>query len=245
MSTGVARLRLAVVRDAAAMLAIYAPIVSDTIISFELEPPSLAEMERRIASAESQWPWLVCERAGELIGYAYASQHRVRAAYQWSADTSVYVRADARRGGIARALYASLFEILALQGYYNAYAGITLPNPASVGFHEAMGFTLVGVPQVGYKLGAWHDVGWWGHSCDRTLRIHRPISPGYASTRWMLALTTASTCSTNRSASRIRTRMHLNCLASRISEAPSLSQAASCSPGSRAVRPDVRRRAAR
>jgi L-amino acid N-acyltransferase YncA len=194
MSTGVARLRLAAVGDAAAMLAIYAPIVTDSIISFELAPPSPAEMERRIASAESQWPWLVCERAGELIGYAYASQHRVRAAYQWSADTSVYVRPDARRGGIARSLYASLFEILALQGYYNAYAGITLPNPASVGFHESMGFTPVGVYRgVGYKLGAWHDVGWWA----RELQPHAPdpaapisLAAARASPRWVDAIET-------------------------------------------------------
>jgi phosphinothricin acetyltransferase len=170
------------------MLAIYAPIVTDSIISFELAPPSLAEMERRIASAESQWPWLVCERTGELIGYAYASQHRVRAAYQWSADTSVYVHPDARRGGIARSLYASLFEILALQGYYNAYAGITLPNPASVGFHESMGFTPVGVYRgVGYKLGAWHDVGWWArelqpHARDPAAPIS--LAAARASARW-------------------------------------------------------------
>ena len=194
MSTGVARLRLAAVGDAAAMLAIYAPIVTDSSISFELAPPSLAEMERRIASAESQWPWLVCERTGELIGYAYASQHRVRAAYQWSADTSVYVRPDARRGRIARSLYASLFEILALQGYYNAYAGITLPNPASVGFHESMGFTPVGVYRgVGYKLGAWHDVGWWA----RELQPHAPdpappisLAAARASPRWEDAIET-------------------------------------------------------
>src|SRR5262245_21854530 len=107
MSADDTLLRLATVRDAAPLLAIYVPIVRDTIISFELEPPSMAEMERRIASCEAQWPWLVCERAGEPIGYAYASQHRVRAAYQWSADVSVYVRKDARRGGVARALYAS------------------------------------------------------------------------------------------------------------------------------------------
>src|SRR5262245_26998185 len=91
-----ARIRLAASDDAAAMLAIYAPIVRDTIISFELEPPTRAEMGGRIDRGGPRWPWLVCERAGELLGYAYANQHRTRAAYQWSVDTSVYVRADAR-----------------------------------------------------------------------------------------------------------------------------------------------------
>ena len=160
-----ARIRLAAPADAAAMLAIYAPIVRDTVISFELEPPTVMEMRERIEGVWPRWPWLVCESAGELLGYAYASQHRTRAAYQWSVDASVYVRADARRGGVARALYTSLFGILDLQGYRNAYAGITLPNAASVDFHEALGFEPVGVYRdVGYKLGAWRDVGWWARS---------------------------------------------------------------------------------
>jgi len=105
---------------------------------------------------------VVCLRGEELQGYAYASAHRTRAAYQWSVDVSVYVRADVRRAGVGRAVYRSLFALLAVQGYYNAYAGITLPNPASVGLHESLGFHPVGVyGAVGYKLGAWHDVGWW------------------------------------------------------------------------------------
>jgi L-amino acid N-acyltransferase YncA len=96
------------------------------------------------------------------VGYAYASKHRERAAYQWSVDVSIYIRPHAHRRGIGRALYTSLFRVLALQGFYHAYAGITLPNPASVGLHEALGFQPVGVYQaVGFKLGAWHDVGWW------------------------------------------------------------------------------------
>jgi phosphinothricin acetyltransferase len=160
-----ARIRLAASADAAAMLAIYAPIVRDTIISFELEPPTEIEMRGRIEGGWPRWPWLVCERSGELLGYAYASQHRTRAAYQWSVDTSVYVRADVHRSGVARALYTSLFAILRLQGFRNAYAGITLPNAASVAFHEALGFEPVGVyHKVGFKLGAWRDVGWWARA---------------------------------------------------------------------------------
>lgn len=147
--------------DAAPIQAIYAPIVSATITSFELEPPSVDEMRRRILHTQPALPWLVCERDG-ILGYAYASQHRSRAAYQWSVDVSVYVHEQARRMQIGRALYTALFQILALQGFFNAYAGIALPNPASVGIHESLGFVPVGVYRgVGYKLGAWHDVGWW------------------------------------------------------------------------------------
>ena len=155
-------LRLADAADAGQIQAIYAPIVSGTAISFELEPPAVEQICQRIEDTLAYFPWLVCERAGGVLGYAYAGRHRARAAYQWSVDVSVYVRADLRRSGVGRALYTSLFEILVLQGYFNAYAGIALPNPASVGLHEAMGFKPVGVyREVGFKLGAWHDVGWW------------------------------------------------------------------------------------
>jgi L-amino acid N-acyltransferase YncA len=156
-------IRLATERDAQQIAAIYAPIVSDTIISFEFVPPTAVEMRRRIEATLKRYPWLVCERqGGRLLGYAYAGAHGSRAAYQWSVDVSVYVHEEARRRGVGRALYASLFAALELQGFYNAYAGATLPNPASVGLHESVGFRPVGVYRgVGYKLGAWHDVGWW------------------------------------------------------------------------------------
>jgi len=157
-----ATIRMATPDDAASILDIYAPIVRETAISFELEPPTVSQMQRRIADTVLQWPWLVCDRQGEVLGYVYASQHRARAAYQWSVDVSAYIRADMRRTGFGRALYTSLFELLALQQFHNCYAGITLPNAGSVGLHERMGFEPVGVyRQVGYKLGAWHDVGWW------------------------------------------------------------------------------------
>jgi phosphinothricin acetyltransferase len=155
-------IRVAAPQDAAAILDIYAPIVRDTAISFELEPPSLAEMQKRIEDTLLQWPWLVCDRQGEVLGYVYATRHRARAAYQWSVDVSVYIRDGMRRTGIGRALYTSLFELLVLQQFHHCYAGITLPNPGSVGLHEALGFQPVGVyRQVGYKRAAWHDVGWW------------------------------------------------------------------------------------
>lgn len=153
--------------DGAALAAIYAPAVA-LPTSFELEPPDAAEMMRRAEAILPKMPWLVCERRGAVLGYAYASTHRARPAYQWSVEVSAYVHADAQRAGVGRALYASLFAILALQGFRNAFAGITLPNPASVGLHEAVGFTPVGVYHgIGYKLGAWHDVGWF----------ERPLAP--------------------------------------------------------------------
>jgi phosphinothricin acetyltransferase len=157
-----ATIRLATEDDAGEIADIYAPVVRATIISFEFEPPSADQMRRRIGSTLERFPWLVYERDGRVSGYAYAAEHGSRAAYQWSADVSAYVREDERRSGVGRALYKSLFAALVLQGFYNAYAGISLPNPASVGLHESMGFRPVGVYSgVGYKLGGWHDVGWW------------------------------------------------------------------------------------
>jgi L-amino acid N-acyltransferase YncA len=157
-----ARIRLARSSDAPAIAAIYGPVVESTAISFETEPPGAAEMARRIEQTMASHPWLVCEVGPGVVGYAYASPHRSRAAYRWSVDTSVYVAQRWHRRGIGRGLYTSLSEVLAAQGFINAYAGIALPNPASVRLHEAVGFTSVGVyERVGYKLGRWHDVGWW------------------------------------------------------------------------------------
>jgi phosphinothricin acetyltransferase len=119
-------------------------------------------MGRRVLDTLKTYPWLACETGGRLAGYAYASRHRARAAYNWSVEVSAYVHHEFRRRGIGRGLYASLFEILKAQGYCRAYAGITLPNPGSVGLHESMGFEPVGVfRSIGHKMGVWHDVGWW------------------------------------------------------------------------------------
>jgi L-amino acid N-acyltransferase YncA len=154
--------RLATSDDAAAIAAIYAPHVLGSATSFELEPPDAAEMARRLAAVLAHAPWLVACDGDAVLGYAYASRHRDRAAYQWSVDVSVYIGGDQRRRGIGGALYRSLFALLRLQGFYSAHAGITLPNAASVGIHEALGFRPIGIYRaVGFKLGAWHDVGWW------------------------------------------------------------------------------------
>ena len=159
---GAIRIRQAQARDAAMIAAVYAPYVRDTIISFEVEPPTAEEMGRRIAVIVARHPWLVAEQGGGILGYAYAGEHRSRAAYRWDVDVAVYLAAQAQRRGIGRRLYLALFEVLRRQAYVNAYAGISLPNAASVGLHEALGFAPVGVyRKVGYKRNAWHDVGWW------------------------------------------------------------------------------------
>lgn len=170
-----ALIRLAHDSDAAAVADIYRPAVEFSPISFETEPPDAGDMRRRLAQTLPQHPWLVCERGRRVVGYAYASRHHERAAYQWSVNVSVYVEERARRTGVGRGLYLSLLAILAAQGYVNAYAGITLPNPGSVGLHEAVGFErFVVYRKVGFKLGAWHDVGWW----HRSLAPHRiPAQP--------------------------------------------------------------------
>jgi phosphinothricin acetyltransferase len=158
-------LRLAEARDASACLAIYAPAILERSTSFEYNVPTVDEMARRIAAALPAFPWLVAVRKGEVIGYAYASRHKERDAYGWSVDVSAYIRGDCHRQGIGRGLYTSLFKLLALQGYRRAWAGVTLPNPGSVGLHEAMGFRKVGVyEKVGWKFGRWHDVAWFGRS---------------------------------------------------------------------------------
>jgi L-amino acid N-acyltransferase YncA len=155
-------IRLATVADAAAIQRIYAPIVRDTVISFELEPPTVEEIGRRIEKTLPDFPWLVDERGGEVAGYAYASRHRERPAYQWSVDVSCYVDERFRGNGVGRGLYVALLGVLRRQGFQSALAGIALPNAASVALHEAVGFESVGIYRnVGFKLGRWRDTGWW------------------------------------------------------------------------------------
>lgn len=155
-------IRLAALTDADEIQAIYAPIVRDTVISFEYEPPSVEEVRKRIANILAAFPWLVLEDDGKVAAYAYASAHKPRAAYQWAVDVSIYVSPQSHRRGYGRTLYKALFDVLRAQGYYTAYAGVTLPNDGSVGLHEAMGFRPIGVyKNVGFKFGDWRDVGWW------------------------------------------------------------------------------------
>jgi phosphinothricin acetyltransferase len=149
-------------RDAAACAAIYAPYVTDTVISLEEDPPDEREFSGRIERMCRTHPWLLAELEGKVVGFAYGSEHRARAAYRWAADVTVYLDSAYHRRGIGRALYEALFGLLARQGFHVVCAGITLPNEASVGLHEALGFTPVGVyRRIGWKFGAWRDVGWW------------------------------------------------------------------------------------
>ena len=156
------RIRVATESDASDIRDIYAPVVTDTPISFEIAVPSIAEFAQRIQNTLVQYPWLVYQVDRSVVGYVYASTHRVRQAYQWSTEVTVYVHQDHRGAGIGNTLYKVLFEILKLQGYRSAIGGITLPNVASVAIHESLGFKQVAhFPSIGYKQGAWHDVGFW------------------------------------------------------------------------------------
>jgi phosphinothricin acetyltransferase len=155
-------IRVARPEDSEAILAIYAPHCTSSHVSFEIVPPTEQQMRDRIERITGQFPWLVGQIDGNVAGYVYASQHRERAAYRWAADVAVYIAEANQRRGLGRALYSSLIAILREQGYFQAYAGITLPNSGSEGLHQSVGFQPVGVfPHVGYKLGRWLDVGWW------------------------------------------------------------------------------------
>lgn len=171
-------IRLATVGDAASVAAIYAPYCATTAVSFETVAPTTDEMARRIRVVGADRPWLVLEDGGAVAGYAYAAAHHERAAYLWTVSTAVYVREGRHRRGIGRALYTTLFELLRHLGYFRATAGITLPNPASVGLHEALGFTPVGVyHDVGYKLGAWRDVAWYEAAVQPVAGASGPDAP--------------------------------------------------------------------
>jgi phosphinothricin acetyltransferase len=171
-------IRLARPEDAAQVAEIYAPNVTDSFISFEIEPPTADEMRARIVKTLPTHPWLVHDEGGRIEGYAYATRHRDRAAYQWSADVSCYVRPEARGRGIGAALYLELLRLLEAQGFANAYAGIALPNEASVRLHQAVGFTPIGIYRgVGYKQGAWRDVGWWARALGEPAANPEPPKP--------------------------------------------------------------------
>ena len=171
-------IRLAVESDSEAIARIYSPAVTDHVTSFERFAPDANEMAERMRNIGAQYPWLVREEGDMVIGYAYASAHRDRWAYQWSVDVCVYVDSTAHRRGTGRALYSSLFAVLVLQGYRNAYAGIALPNPASEGLHLAVGFAKVGVyHRVGYKFGAWHDVAWFERQLGERITDPPPPRP--------------------------------------------------------------------
>jgi len=162
-------IRQATSDDAAAIAAIYAPLVRDTIVSFEEEPPSAEEMAERIAASHT---WLVAEEDGEVVGYAYAARFHPRAAYRWSAEVSIYLAPEARGRGIGKRLVADLLDRLRAMGFVNAFGGTALPNPASERLLEAFGFKQVALwENAGFKFDAWHDVSW------RQLTLQEPTVP--------------------------------------------------------------------
>jgi L-amino acid N-acyltransferase YncA len=155
-------IRSAGTEDAHAIAEIYRPIVESTAISFEETAPDDAQMARRIAETTAAYPWLLAESNGAVFGYAYAGRHRERSAYRYSVDVSVYLAEEARGRGIGSALYAELFKQLQQRGFHRAFAGIALPNEASIALHRRFGFELVGVyKEVGRKFDRWIDVAWW------------------------------------------------------------------------------------
>lgn len=147
--------------DAEATLAIYAPYILNTNISFEYEVPTVEEFKQRIATVTAAYPWLICEYEGEIVGYAYGGQHRARTAYKWSVESAIYMAEDFCGKGAGKLLYTKLFDILRQQGFVNVFAGMTLPNEKSEGLHKACGFRDIGVfEKIGYKNNQWHDVRW-------------------------------------------------------------------------------------
>ena len=155
------RIRLALPEDAGAMLALYAPYVRETAVTFEYQLPAPEEFRCRVETTLARYPWLVLEREGKLLGYAYASQYQSRAAYQWGAEGSIYLEQGIRGSGLGTPLYHCLMELLRCQGVRTFYGCITHPNPASEAFHQKLGFTQAGLfPKAGYQLGQWWDILW-------------------------------------------------------------------------------------
>jgi len=155
------QVRDATAEDAAACVQIYTPYVRDTVITFETEVPTVAEMSRRIIATRATHEWLVLEDETGVLGYAYAHQFNPRAAYRWSVETSIYLSAARHRRGGGRMLYGELLTRLAHRGFRRAFAGIAQPNDASMGFHHTFGFRPAGLyARVGWKHHAWHDVAW-------------------------------------------------------------------------------------
>lgn len=169
------KIRLAAAEDAAGFLQIYTPFITQTVITFECKVPGEEEFRQRIEKTLQKYPWLVCETEGRIIGYAYASVFNEREAYNWSVTCSVYIDPQYHRQKIGQALYTALFELLKLQGFYNVYALVTMPNQKSEGIHESFGFETVGIfKKTGFKFGSWLDVKWYGLKLNQQNEAPQP-----------------------------------------------------------------------
>ena len=178
VSTPPTRVRLATPDDGPSCAAIYAPYVTGTVISFELEPPDGAEMAGRIGRIQARTPWVVVELDGDVRGYAYGSRHRDRPAYDWTVETTVYVDAGFHGRGLGRTAMTALLAVLRRQGFHLAVAGITPPNPGSVGLHRALGFERIGkFDAIGWKFGAWQGVEWFGLELGERAAAPEPVCP--------------------------------------------------------------------
>ncbi len=155
-------IRMASRKDIVSILTLYKPYIKHSHTTFETEIPTLKVFEKRILKIQQKLPWLICIYGGNFAGYAYATDHRIRSAYQWTKELSVYIHDQYQQKGIASALYTTLTELLRIQGVTNCLAGIALPNDASIKFHEKFGFKKVGIyHRIGYKHKRFFDVGWW------------------------------------------------------------------------------------
>lgn len=153
--------------DHEGVLAVYAPYVLHTAITFEYEVPTLEEFSSRVRTISKHYPYLVCECDGQIVAYCYGSIHRVKTAYQWSVESTIYISEVYHHRGIADAMYRCLFEILKLQGFVNVYAGISVPDGKSDKFHSKFGFKYLGCfPKIGFKHGKWHDLKWYEYNLE-------------------------------------------------------------------------------
>lgn len=171
-------IRMAELKDAEEILEIYAPYVTDTAITFDYEVPTLEEFQGRMINTMKMYPYLVAVYEGKIVGYCYVSQFKNKDAYDWSVESTVYVRRDFKGKGTGRTLYAKLEEILKMQHILNVNACITYPHTESIAFHEKLGYqTVAHFHQCGYKLGVWHDMVWMEKMLGEHGKDPQPVIP--------------------------------------------------------------------
>lgn len=181
------KVRFVLADDTAGILEIYTPIILKTAASFETEVPSINVFKERISQYSAKSPWVVAEYKNQIIGYAYATAHRSRAAYQWSQETTVYVHQDFRKQGVALKLYQTLLKALTEMGFTKALAVITIPNEPSILFHEKLGFKHIGeMKDIGYKFEQWHTTSWWDLDLQEPNYVPLKVKP-VESIRYLVA----------------------------------------------------------